>query len=117
VSVPCGPLCFTFPIRSTEIRSSFLKDFAKPFAFPKWSSYSHNMEMSVSEFKAKCLAIVEDIANKKERVVITRYGRAAAEVIPFTGSTGTPLFGRAADTTKILGDLTSTGETWDAESC
>lgn len=75
------------------------------------------MEMSVSEFKAKCLAIVEDIANKKERVVITRYGRAAAEVIPFTGGTGTTLFGRAADTTKILGDLTSTGETWDAESC
>jgi antitoxin (DNA-binding transcriptional repressor) of toxin-antitoxin stability system len=75
------------------------------------------MEMSVSEFKAKCLAIVEDIANKKERVVITRYGRAAAEVIPFTGATATPLFGRATHTTKILGDLNSTGKTWNAESC
>ncbi len=75
------------------------------------------MEMSVSEFKAKCLAIVEDIANKKERVVITRYGRGAAEVIPFSGGgTGTPLFGRSANTTKILGDLTSTDETWNAES-
>jgi hypothetical protein len=74
------------------------------------------MEMSVSEFKAKCLAIVENIANKKERVVITRYGRAAAEVIPFTGGTDTPLFGRASQTTKILGDLTGTREPWDAES-
>lgn len=73
------------------------------------------MEMSVSEFKAKCLAIVEDIANKKERVVISRYGRAAAEVIPFSGGTSTPLFGCAANTTRILGDLTSTGETWNAE--
>ena len=74
------------------------------------------MELSVSEFKAKCLGIVEDIANKKERVVITRYGRAAAEVIPFSGGTGTRLFGRSAHTTKILGDLTSSGEIWNAES-
>jgi antitoxin (DNA-binding transcriptional repressor) of toxin-antitoxin stability system len=74
------------------------------------------MELSVSEFKAKCLAIVEDIANKKERVVITRYGRATAEVIPFTGGTATPLFGRASNTTRILGDLNSTGEIWNAAS-
>lgn len=74
------------------------------------------MEVSVSEFKAKCLAIVEDVAKKKQRVVITRHGRAAAEVIPFSGGAGTPLFGRAAQTTKILGDLTSTGEIWHTES-
>jgi antitoxin (DNA-binding transcriptional repressor) of toxin-antitoxin stability system len=94
----------------------FLKRISKPFAFWKWSSNSQDMELSVSEFKAKCLAIVEDIANKKERVVITRYGRAAAEVIPFSGGPSTPLFGRASNTTKILGDLTSTGETWNAAS-
>ena len=74
------------------------------------------MEVSVSEFKAKCLAIVEDIANKKERVVITRYGRPAAELVPFSGGTGVSLFGRAAGTTEILADLTHTGEVWDAES-
>jgi antitoxin (DNA-binding transcriptional repressor) of toxin-antitoxin stability system len=74
------------------------------------------MELTVSRFKAKCLAIVEDIANKKERVVITRYGRPTAEVIPFEGSPETLLFGRSARSTRILGDLTGTGETWNAES-
>jgi antitoxin (DNA-binding transcriptional repressor) of toxin-antitoxin stability system len=74
------------------------------------------MELSVSHFKAKCLAIVEDIANKKERVVITRYGRPAAEVIPFAGSPETPLFGRSTDSTRILGDLNNTDEVWNAES-
>jgi hypothetical protein len=74
------------------------------------------MELTVSHFKAKCLAIVEDIANKKERVVITRYGRPAAEVIPFEGSPEDPLFGRSASSTRILGDLTGTNEDWNAES-
>ncbi len=74
------------------------------------------MELTVSHFKAKCLAIVEDIANTKERVVITRYGRPAAEVIPFEGSPEAPLFGRSTDSTRILGDLNNTGEVWNAAS-
>jgi hypothetical protein len=74
------------------------------------------MELTVSHFKAKCLAIVEDIANKKERVVITRYGQPAAELIPFEGSPELPFFGRSTDSTRILGDLNNTGEVWNAES-
>jgi antitoxin (DNA-binding transcriptional repressor) of toxin-antitoxin stability system len=73
------------------------------------------MELTVSNFKAKCLAIIEDIAHTKERVVITRHGRPTAEVIAFEGNS-TSFFGRSAHCTKILGDLTSTGETWNAES-
>lgn len=74
------------------------------------------MELSVSHFKAKCLAIIEDIANKKERVVVTRYGKPAAEVIPFEGPAESPLFGRAANSTRILGDIHSSGEVWNAAS-
>lgn len=55
------------------------------------------MELSASEFKAKYLAIEEDLANKKEGLVISRHVRAAAEVIPFSGEAATPLFGRAAE--------------------
>ena len=74
------------------------------------------MELTVSHFKAKCLAIVEDIANKKERVVVTRYGKPTAEVIPFEGPQGVTLFGRSANSTRILGDLNTTGEVWNAAS-
>lgn len=74
------------------------------------------MELTVSHFKAKCLAIIEDIANKKERVVVTRYGKPAAEVIPFEGPAESPLFGRSANSTRILGDLNTTGEVWNAAS-
>ncbi len=39
--------------------------------------------LSVSEFKATCLAVLEDINQQKKRVVITKRGKPIAEVIPF----------------------------------
>ena len=38
--------------------------------------------ISVSEFKAKCLSVLQDINKQKKRVVITKRGKPIAEVIP-----------------------------------
>lgn len=65
-------------------------------------------EIAISEFKAKCLAILERVEKTKEPIRITRHGKPVAEVIP-----AAPVMDRAAwigsmkDSIKILGDIVS----------
>ncbi len=39
-------------------------------------------EISISEFKAKCLAILEQVRKSKKPIRITRFGKPVAEVVP-----------------------------------
>ncbi len=39
-------------------------------------------EIAISEFKAKCLALIEEVSKTKKPLRITRHGKAVAEVIP-----------------------------------
>ena len=72
------------------------------------------MNITVTQFKAKCLGIVAKVQREKCRVVITRSGKVAAQLVPVEASSGKDFFGRSSAQTKILGDLTSTGERWHA---
>lgn len=74
------------------------------------------MDVTVTQFKAKCLSMVEQVQREKTHITITRHGKPAAELIPIAASKPGALFGRAKATTKIKGDLIETGELWDAES-
>jgi prevent-host-death family protein len=38
--------------------------------------------ISASEFKAKCLALLDDVAEKKETLVVTKRGKPVAKVVP-----------------------------------
>ena len=42
------------------------------------------MERSISaaEFKAKCLALLDDVAAKKETLIVTKRGKPVARVVP-----------------------------------
>lgn len=73
------------------------------------------MNMTVTQFKAKCLGVIDKVEKDKSRVTITRHGRPAAELIPVFSSSPGQLFGRAKGTTEIHGDLLQTDERWDAE--
>jgi prevent-host-death family protein len=65
-------------------------------------------EIAISEFKAKCLAILDRVDKTKQPIRITRHGKPLAEVIP-----ATPVVDRASwigsmkDTMKITGDIIS----------
>lgn len=73
------------------------------------------MDVSVTEFKAKCVGIIGKVQRERCHVVIRRHGQPAAELIPpGRGAGDKPVFGRAKQTTRILGELESTGEKWDA---
>jgi prevent-host-death family protein len=65
-------------------------------------------EIAISEFKAKCLAILEQVRKTRKPIRITRHGKPVADVVP-----PVPVFDRAAwigslkGSTKILGDIVS----------
>ena len=65
-------------------------------------------EVSVSHFKAKCLAILARVEKTKQPVRITRHGRPVAEVVPATTVIDrAALMGSMRDSIKILGDIVS----------
>ena len=39
--------------------------------------------LSVSEFKATCLSVLQDVNKQKKRIIITKRGKPIAEVIPY----------------------------------
>ena len=60
--------------------------------------------ISVSEFKAKCLSILQDVNKQKKRVIITKRGKPIAEVIPHESENNEiPL----EDTVVFMGDILS----------
>lgn len=73
------------------------------------------MDITVTQFKAKCLGIIEKVQKEKTRITITRHGRPAAELIPVSSGQSDKIFGRAKQTTLISGEIFNTGETWNAE--
>lgn len=62
--------------------------------------------MSISEFKATCLAVLERVRRTGRPLLITRRGEAIAEVIPPTlATTGAAWLGTMRGTARITGDV------------
>lgn len=75
-------------------------------------------EIAISEFKAKCLGILEEVRKTRRPIRVTRFGEPVAEVIPPSPArvTGRRL-GSMAGTAKIIGDIVGPigrWEEWDA---
>jgi prevent-host-death family protein len=68
--------------------------------------------MAAGEFKAKCLAVLDEVAASKREVLITKRGRPVAKVVPLTDAEPVPRAGLIVH----QGDLVSpVGESWEAE--
>jgi len=61
--------------------------------------------MAISDFKAHALQVVNDVAEHKESVLITKRGKPVAEVVPYTESQ--PTAGRLAETLVFENDIVS----------
>ena len=59
--------------------------------------------ITASEFKAKCLKIMDEVAETGERVVITKRGKPVAEVLPARELTESPIFGSMRGIDQIYG--------------
>lgn len=65
-------------------------------------------EIPISEFKAKCLALLEQVNKTKEPLRITRHGKPVADVVPAVPIVErAALFGSMRNSIKILGDIVS----------
>jgi len=60
--------------------------------------------MKASECKAKFLGVLDEVAEKHERVIVTKNGKPVAQIIPFVEKPKS-LFGAMKDSITILGDL------------
>jgi prevent-host-death family protein len=75
-------------------------------------------EIAISEFKAKCLGILEEVRKTRKPIRVTRFGKPVAEVVPPTieKNQGRRL-GSMAGSMKIVGDIvgpTGSLDDWDA---
>ena len=72
--------------------------------------------MKASEFKAKCLALMDEIAKSGEEIVITKRGKPVAKLAPCEPEP-VSWFGRDRDIIQIHGDITSPIDVeWEAET-
>ena len=73
------------------------------------------------EFKAKCLKIMDEVAESGEEIVITKHGRPVSRLMPYREKPKS-MFGRDRDIIEIHGDIVEpldveweaeTGKNWD----
>lgn len=70
--------------------------------------------ISGSEFKSRCLAVIEEVHSTGQPVLITKYGKPVAQLVP-AGKAG-KFIGRLKGIFKIVGDIESPvvpPETWE----
>ena len=71
--------------------------------------------IKASEFKAKCLKIMDEVASTGEPVVITKHGVPVAQLVPAVRKPET-LFGAMKGSVTYMGDIISPIDVeWEAE--
>lgn len=68
------------------------------------------------QFKAKCLALLDEVAQTKELLVVTKHGKPVACLTPYVDSDlklKNPLKGSVIFETDILAPI---GDAWEAEA-
>ena len=63
-------------------------------------------EVAISQFKAKCLALLEQVRTTRKPIRVTRFGKPIAEVVPPSpAARPADWLGSLADVTEIVGDI------------
>lgn len=70
--------------------------------------------INATEFKAKCLAILDHL--DPQGIVVIKHGRPVARLIPFRQGRASSLIGLMKGKIHVKGDIYSTGIRWNAES-
>jgi prevent-host-death family protein len=63
-------------------------------------------KMPAGSFKAKCLAIMDEVQSKHETVVITKHGKPVAKLVPVSTETD-EIYNFLAGKGTIVGDVVS----------
>lgn len=72
--------------------------------------------VSAADFKTHCLRLIERVERERGEVVVTRYGKPVARLVPY-GEEPPSLRGHVAGAVSFYGDLVSpVDEAWDADA-
>ena len=72
--------------------------------------------IKASEFKAKCLKLMDQVAETGEEIVVTKNGRPVSRLVPYRTKPST-FFGRDRGSIRILGDIVEPVDVeWEAET-
>jgi len=76
--------------------------------------------MPAGKFKAQCLAVIDDVHEKHEEIIITKHGKPMAKLIPIGEGKdeADSIFGFMAGKVTIVGDIVGPivdPEDWDDE--
>lgn len=74
-------------------------------------------EMPAGEFKAKCLQLMDEVEKSKLEIVITKYGKPVAKLVPYTQEKRS-FFGALKGSFTHIGDIVSpvSEDDWDANA-
>jgi prevent-host-death family protein len=73
--------------------------------------------MPASQFKTHCLSVIDEVHSRREEVVITKYGKPIARLVPLNDKLDS-IFGFMQGKAKIVGDIVSPifpEDNWDSE--
>ncbi|HEX2092000.1 MAG TPA: type II toxin-antitoxin system Phd/YefM family antitoxin [Longimicrobiaceae bacterium] len=72
--------------------------------------------VSAADFKARCLQLMDRVQQERSEVVVTRYGRPVAKLVPYEEEPASPL-GWLRGTVTMRGDIVAPlDESWDADA-
>jgi antitoxin (DNA-binding transcriptional repressor) of toxin-antitoxin stability system len=70
--------------------------------------------ITATEFKAKCLAILDDL--DPQGLVVLKHGRPVARLVPFKEGGTSGFIGSMKGKIEVKGDIYTTGVRWNAQS-
>lgn len=78
--------------------------------------HGNPVTMKASEFKAKCLQLMDEVAAGGGEVIITKHGRPISRLVPFRTKPST-LFGIDRGRIQVTGDIVGPPDVaWEAET-
>ena len=63
-------------------------------------------QVTAASFKANCLRLMDEVAQRRVPIIITKRGKPVAKLVPLDDKP-IDIFGRMAGTIKIVGDIVS----------
>ncbi|MCA1831439.1 MAG: type II toxin-antitoxin system Phd/YefM family antitoxin [Actinomycetota bacterium] len=78
--------------------------------------HADSRTVPATEFKQRCLALLDQVATTHVPITVTKHGRPVAVVIPFASMPGKNLMGSVKLVAEDPEAYYSTGESWKAET-
>lgn len=63
------------------------------------------MKIGAGEFKAKCLKLMSDLQKYHGEIIVTKFGKPIAKMIPVDSEPEKPIFGFMENSLTVVGDI------------